>query len=78
MMLPTIEDLMGIVLFVFGLVLMVIGFAATVGLTHMIESYTVACFMVFGFVLCVTGFVMARSVTGEAFGQVRERWPRGA
>ncbi|MCZ7570386.1 MAG: hypothetical protein M5U01_17615 [Ardenticatenaceae bacterium] len=75
MTLPTLEDLMGVVLFIFGFVLMAIGFSATVGLTHIIRSYTIACFMVFGFLLCVTGFVMARSVTGGALGQIREKWP---
>lgn len=69
---------MGIILFLFGLVLMVIGFSATIGLTNVIQGYTVACFMVFGFVLCVTGFVMARSVTGGAFSRFRDKWPRGA
>lgn len=75
MTLPTIEDLMGIVLFVFGLVLMLIAFSATVGLTDAIQSYTVACFMIFGFLLCTTGFVMARSVSGGIFDPFRRQWP---
>lgn len=75
MTLPTLEDLMGMVLFVFGMVLMLIAFLATLGITRIIESYTIACFMLFGFVLCVTGFVMARSVTRGVFGPIRGRRP---
>jgi hypothetical protein len=63
-----IGAIMGLILFIFGVVLMVIAFLATIGITQVIQGWTPIFFTVFGFVLCLTGYVMARAnVAGSWF-----------
>lgn len=68
----TIEDWMGSLLFFFGLVLIVIAFLSVIDVSQAVQGLMIAGFSVLGFILCVTGFVMARSAMGgmwERFGR---------
>ncbi|MCZ7575197.1 MAG: hypothetical protein M5U01_42145 [Ardenticatenaceae bacterium] len=66
-----IEDLMGLILFIFGVVLMVVAFLAATGVTEVIQGLTILWFAIFGFILCVTGFLMARSAVGGMMTRFR-------
>ena len=67
----TIEDWMGMILFLIGLTLIIIAFAAVLKLTALIEGLTIGGFSAFGFLLCLTGFVMARTVSGTVIERFR-------
>ena len=66
-----VEDLMGAILFLLGLFLITTAFLAVIGLTGVIDGVMIAGFSAFGFVLCVTGFMMARSVMGGMMDRFR-------
>lgn len=66
-----IEDLMGAVLFLVGIFLITIAFLAVIGLTAVIDGAMIAGFSIFGFILCVTGFIMARAVMGGMMDRFR-------
>lgn len=68
----TIEDWMGATLFMLGLFLITVAFLAVINVAALIDGLTIAGFSVFGFILCVTGFVMART----AMGGMMERFRR--
>jgi uncharacterized membrane protein len=65
MKLPTLEHLMGMAVFAFGFILMLTAFFAVLDLTTVIEGGTIWLFFIFGFVLCVAGYMMSRSVTAK-------------
>lgn len=67
-----IEDWMGAILFLYGLGLIIIAFLAVLDI-FIIDGLRVVGFSLFGFILCVTGFLMARSVRGG----VAKRFRRG-
>lgn len=69
MHIPTLEDLMGVILFVIGVALLLIGISAELGMTAIITGWKIPGFIVLGFFLCVTGYIMARSATGGFFGR---------
>jgi membrane-bound ClpP family serine protease len=74
MNLPTIEDMMGLLLFALGFILMMIAFFSVLGATGLVDGGTIWVFFIFGFVLCLTGYIMSRSVTGGMFNpRDRER-----
>lgn len=53
---------MGFLLFAFGFILMVIGIVDVLGLFDILQGAgQIIGFIIFGFLLCVTGFIMARS-----------------
>lgn len=59
-----LESLMGLVLFALGYILMSYGTFALLALVYVPEganSAIIVGFIIFGFVLCIAGFVMARS-----------------
>lgn len=66
-----IAAVMGLILFVFGVVLMVIAFLAILGLTQVIQGATIVGFTIFGFILCITGFLMARSTVAGVWNRFR-------
>ncbi len=66
----TMEDWMGAILFLYGLGLIVIAFVAVLDIV-IIDGVRIVGFSLFGFILCVTGFLMARSVTGGVVGRIR-------
>jgi hypothetical protein len=66
----TMEDWMGAILFLYGLGLIVIAFVAVLDIV-IIDGLRIVGFSLFGFILCVTGFLMARSVTGGVVGRIR-------
>lgn len=66
-----IEDIMGIILFIFGVVLMMVAFLAAIDFTDVIQGFTIFWFAIFGFILCVTGFLMARSAVGGMMTRFR-------
>lgn len=66
-----LEDFMGLILFIFGVVLMVVAFLAAVNATDVIQGFTILWFAIFGFILCVTGFLMARSAVGGVMTRFR-------
>jgi hypothetical protein len=66
----TMEDWMGAILFLYGLGLIVIAFVAVLDIV-IIDGVRIVGFSLFGFILCVTGFLMARSVTGGVAGRIR-------
>lgn len=66
-----LEDIMGAILFVFGMVFMIVAFLAVINVTDVIEGFTVVGFFIFGFILCVTGFIMARSAVGGVMNRFR-------
>jgi hypothetical protein len=67
----TIEDAMGFILFLLGLILIIIAFLAAINVAQAIHGFGIAGFSLFGFILCVTGFAMARSAVGGMFGRFR-------
>ncbi|HYN88549.1 MAG TPA: hypothetical protein VER55_08455 [Ardenticatenaceae bacterium] len=68
----SIEDVMGIILFIFGLVFMLVGFLAAIDYTQLIQGFlSIMSFLIFGFVLCITGFMMARSAMGGMMTRFR-------
>ncbi len=67
----TIEDLMGFMLFVTGLILIILAFLAAVQVIATLTGLMVAAYSALGFVLCVTGFVMARSAMGDMVGRFK-------
>ncbi len=64
---PTLEDMMGLVLFFFGLIMMITAFLAVLGMTGVIAGLGIPGFFVFGFLLCVAGFMMTRSASSGMF-----------
>ena len=66
----TMEDWMGAILFLYGLGLILIAFVAVLDIV-IIDGVRIVGFSLFGFILCVTGFLMARSVTGGVVGRIR-------
>lgn len=68
-----IEDWMGLLLFIFGLILITIAFLAVIDITDLIDGLSVVGFSILGFILCVTGFVMARTVMGDTIQRIRDR-----
>jgi hypothetical protein len=56
----------GTVLFMIGVTLILIGLAATMGFTSVITGTTIVWFIIFGFVLCVTGFFMTSAMRAAA------------
>lgn len=66
-----IEDVMGAILFLLGLFLIFVAFLAAIELTTVITSVGIVGFSAFGFLLCVTGFVMAESVMGGMVDRFR-------
>ncbi len=54
-----VGTIFGTILFVFGIILMSIAFLATIGRTDIISGFTIIWFTLFGFILCITGYVMA-------------------
>jgi hypothetical protein len=62
---------MGFLLFTFGLVLIVLSFLAVLNFTAMIEGLMIGGFLLLGFILCVTGFIMANSVVGGMMERFR-------
>lgn len=71
----SIGTIFGTVLFIFGVVLMGIAFLATVGRTDIISGFTIVGFTLFGFILCITGYVMA--ISPWVNEQVRKLTRRG-
>ncbi len=67
----TLEDWMGTLLFLFGLALIVIAFLAVIEVVTETSSLMILGFSVLGFVLCVTGFAMARGAVGGMMGRFR-------
>jgi uncharacterized membrane protein len=67
-----LEDWMGLVLFVFGLILIVMAFLSAINVMNLVGGMTITGFALLGFVLCVTGFFMARTVMGGTFKRFRE------
>ena len=65
-----LEDWMGAILFLYGLGLIVIAFVAVLDIV-VLDGVRIVGFSLFGFILCVTGFLMARSVTGGVVGRIR-------
>lgn len=67
----TIEDWMGSVLFLFGLILITLAFLSAIAVIDLINGMSILGFSLFGFLLCLTGFVMARTVMGGVIGRFR-------
>jgi hypothetical protein len=67
----TIEDWMGLLLFAGGLVLIVIAFLSVIDIIALISSLMAIGFSILGFILCVTGFAMARSAMGGVMSRFR-------
>lgn len=68
-----LEDLMGFLLFIFGFILMLVGFVDVLGLINILEGAgQIIGFILFGFVLCVTGFFMARSSIGGMWSRLQD------
>ncbi len=67
-----IEDIMGIILFIFGLVFMLVGFLAAIDYTDVIQGlFSITSFLIFGFILCLAGYAMARSAMGGMMTRFR-------
>lgn len=66
-----LEDWMGLLLFLLGLLLIVIAFLAVIKIAVLIDGLAIAGFSAFGFILCVTGFTMARTVMGDVMNRFR-------
>lgn len=67
-----LEDLMGFLLFVFGFLLMVIGIVDVLGLFDILQGAgQIIGFIIFGFLLCVTGFIMARSSFSDMWTRIQ-------
>lgn len=66
-----LEDWMGAILFLFGLVLIIMSFLSVIDVIALVEGFMVAGFSVLGFILCVTGFMMARAAMGGMMGRFR-------
>lgn len=67
----TIEDWMGSILFLFGLTLITLAFLSAISVIDLINGMSILGFSLFGFLLCLTGFVMARTVMGGVIGRLR-------
>ena len=67
----TVEDWMGGILFLFGLILITLAFLSAIELTSLMAGLSIIGFSAFGFLLCITGFVMARSVMGGFVSRLR-------
>lgn len=68
----TLEDLMGFLLFTFGFILMLLGIVDVLGLFDIVPGAgQVIGLIIFGFVLCVTGFIMARSTIGDMWTRIQ-------
>ncbi|MBA3532595.1 MAG: hypothetical protein H0T73_11780 [Ardenticatenales bacterium] len=67
-----IEDFMGLVLFIFGLILITLAFLSAINVMNVIGGMTIIGFSILGFILCITGFVMARTVVDGTMSRFRE------
>lgn len=67
-----IEDWMGSILFVFGLILITLGFLSAIQVTSVLTGLNmILAFSFFGFILCLTGFIMARAAMSSFMDRFR-------
>lgn len=67
----TAEDWMGFLLFMFGLFLIILCFFAVLDIVTIISGLMIVGFSILGFILCVTGYLMARSTVHTVMRRFR-------